>query len=219
MEVTAGQNGSQQRNILFVRHGTTAWNVEKKYLGHTDIALLPDAERELASLREQLSNVSWDSVYCSDLLRCQQTLAMIGPHLLGHVKLDPRLREVDFGQWEGLTYDQLKDNQQYRDWIDAPQDVTPPEGESWQAFTARIDSFLQECIGSDCPSMLSPESGVPTIIVVTHGGVIRYALSRLIADLGFWDTQVIPGQAIQVLLERHGDQWAGERVTFPAIGL
>ncbi|MCW3793696.1 histidine phosphatase family protein [Paenibacillus sp. LS1] len=219
MEVTVGQNGSQQRNILFIRHGTTAWNVEKKYLGHTDIALLPDAERELASLREQLSNVSWDSVYCSDLLRCQQTLALIGPYAMGQVKLDPRLREIDFGQWEGMTYDQLKDNQQYRDWIDAPQDITPPEGESWQAFTARIDSFLQEYIGSDGPSMLSPESGVPPIIVVTHGGVIRYALSRLIANLGFWDTQVIPGQAIQVLLERHGDQWAGERVAFPAIGL
>ncbi|NMI03259.1 histidine phosphatase family protein [Paenibacillus sp. SZ31] len=220
MEVTKGQNGSQQRkNILFIRHGTTAWNVEKKYLGHTDIALLPDTERELDSLREQLSNVSWDAVYCSNLLRCQQTLAMTGPHLLGHVKLDPRLREVDFGQWEGMTYVQLKDNQQYRDWIDAPQDITPPEGESWQAFTARIDSFLQEYIWSDGSSMFSPESGVPTIIVVTHGGVIRYALSRLIADLGFWDTQVIPGQAIQVRLEQHGDQWAGERVTFPAIGL
>jgi len=219
MEVTVGQNGSQQRNILFVRHGTTAWNVEKKYLGRTDIALLPDAERELASLREQLSNVSWDSVYCSDLLRCQQTLAMIGPYSLGQVKLDPRLREVDFGQWEGLTYDQLKDNQQYRDWLDAPQDVTPPEGESWQAFTARIDLFLQECIGSNCPSMLSLESGVPTIIVVTHGGVIRYALSRLIANLGFWDTQVIPGQAIQVRLERYEDRWSGKRVAFPGIGL
>lgn len=220
MEVTVEQNGSQQRkNILFIRHGTTAWNMEKKYLGHTDIALLPDAERELASLREQLSNVSWDTVYCSDLLRCQQTLAQIRPCPLEQVKLDPRLREVDFGQWEGLTYDQLKDNPQYRDWIDTPQDVTPPEGESWQAFTARIDSFLQECLWADCSSMQSREAGAPTIIVVTHGGVIRYALSRLIANLGFWDTQVIPGQAIQVRLEQHGDQWVGTRVAFPGIGL
>lgn len=219
MAVNAGQNGPQQRNILFIRHGTTAWNAEKRYLGHTDIGLLPDAEEELATLREQLSNVSWDTVYCSDLIRCQQTLAHISPHHMKQVKLDPRLREVDFGQWEGMTYDHLKDNQQYRDWIDAPREVTPPEGESWQAFAVRIDSFLQECVWSNCPSMLSCEAGEPTTIVITHGGVIRYALSRLIADLGFWDTEVIPGQAIQVRLERHGDHWAGERVAFPGIGL
>ncbi|WP_181151012.1 histidine phosphatase family protein [Paenibacillus sp. PCH8] len=130
MEVTVEQNGSQQRNILFIRHGTTAWNVEKRYLGHTDIALLTDAERELASLREQLSNVPTTGlVYCSDLLRCQQTLELIVPNPTGRVKLDPRLREIHFGQWEGMTYDQLKHNPQYRDWIDAPQEVTPP-GES-----------------------------------------------------------------------------------------
>nr|WP_258166350.1 histidine phosphatase family protein [Paenibacillus sp. PCH8] len=78
---------------------------------------------------------------------------------------------------------------------------------------------MQECVRSEGMPLRSGVAGVPTIIVVTHGGVIRYALSRLIANLGFWDTQVIPGQAIRVRLDHHDDQWAGERVDFPGIGL
>ena len=104
----------------------------KKYLGHTDMELLPDAEEELVLLSEQCRHLTWDAVYCSDLLRCRQTLAHIAPQVIEQVKLDSRLRENDFGQWEGLNYEQLKDNLLYRSWIDDPQKVTPPEGEAWQ---------------------------------------------------------------------------------------
>lgn len=97
--------------------------------------------------------------------------------------------------------------------------MSPPGGESWQEFTGRLDSFLQEMLLEDRPSVHVDEGQVPTIVVVTHGGVIRYALSRLIAGLGFWDTHVVPGQAIQVQLDQQGNQWSGSRVTFPPIGL
>ncbi|WKL00452.1 histidine phosphatase family protein [Paenibacillus amylolyticus] len=150
---------------------------------------------------------------------CRQTLEQILPDASGQVKFDSRLRENDFGQWEGLTYEQLKDNSVYRNWIDATQEVTPPGGESWQEFTGRLDSFLQEMLLEGCPSTHVNEDQVPTIVVVTHGGVIRYALSRLIAGLGFWDTHVVPGQAIQVQLEQQGNEWFGSRMTFPPIGL
>ncbi|MGF9697736.1 histidine phosphatase family protein [Paenibacillus sp. MABNR03] len=215
MELDCEQHGTEIRDIVFIRHGTTSWNVEKRYLGHTDIGLLPDAERELASLRESISAITWDALYCSDLLRCRQTMQRIAPVQAGQAQLDPRLREIDFGQWEGLTYDQLKDNPHYRDWIDAPQDVTPPGGEPWQAFTARIDSFLTDCLLSASPEVYSGENMVPAIAVVTHGGVIRYAVSRLIPELGFWDTQVIPGQAIKVRLEKSKNSWVSSRVSFP----
>ncbi|WP_167544397.1 histidine phosphatase family protein [Paenibacillus xylanexedens] len=218
-EVHTNQPGPLKRNILWVRHGTTLWNVEKRYLGQTDIGLLPNAKEELAPLHEQLSGISWHEVYCSDLLRCRQMLEKILPDAIGQVKFDSRLRENDFGEWEGLTYDQLKDNPVYRSWIDAPQEVTPPGGESWQEFTGRLDSFLQEMLLEGRSSMHVDEGQAPTIVVVTHGGVIRYALSRLIAGLGFWDTHVVPGQVIQVQLDQQGNQWFGSRVTFPPIGL
>ncbi|MGC5776246.1 histidine phosphatase family protein [Paenibacillus pabuli] len=215
MVIEDGQGGMPSRDIILIRHGTTAWNLEKRYLGHTDIGLLPKAEQELSLLREELSSVTWDALYCSDLLRCRQTLIQIAPSQAGQAKLDPRLREIDFGQWEGLTYDQLKDNPQYRDWVDAPQKVTPPSGEPWTAFAARIDSFLEESLLSFTPILYSRNTDMPKIAVITHGGVIRYMVSRLIPDQGFWDTQVIPGQAIKIRLDGDGESWVGTRLTFP----
>lgn len=205
---------SSKRSIVLIRHGTTQWNVEKKYLGHTDMGLLPDAQEELALLSEQCGNLTWDAVYCSDLLRCRQTLAHIAPQLIEQAKFDSRLRENDFGQWEGLSYAQLKDNLLYRSWIDDPQKITPPEGEAWKNFAERVDSFLHEQIWSEHPRKNSHKT-----VIVTHGGVIRYLMSRLIIGVGFWDTHVIPGQAIQVQLEKRGEQWLGRRVDFPYIGL
>ncbi|MGQ8871052.1 histidine phosphatase family protein [Paenibacillus sp. TSA_86.1] len=214
------QHGGLQRSIVLIRHGTTRWNVEKKYLGHTDIGLLPDAQEELASLRQQCRDLTWDDVYCSDLLRCRQTLAQIAPQVAEQTKFDARLRENDFGLWEGMTYEQLKNNLQYRNWIDHPQEVTPPEGETWQAFAGRIDSFLQDHMGSEgeFSQRISCGNSYRTLIV-THGGVIRYMLSRLIDGVKFWDTHVIPGQAIQVDMEKQGEHWLGRRVNFPPVGL
>ncbi|MCM3131152.1 histidine phosphatase family protein [Paenibacillus polysaccharolyticus] len=210
LEQLGSKQSPYKRSIVLIRHGTTQWNVEKKYLGHTDMGLLPDAQEELAQLREQCRELIWDAVYCSDLLRCRQTLAHIAPQLIEQAKFDSRLRENDFGQWEGLNYEQLKDNSLYRSWIDDPQKVIPPEGESWQTFAERMDSFLHEQIWSEHSHKA---------LIVTHGGVIRYMMSRLINGVGFWDTHVIPGQAIQVQLEKQGDYWLGRRMDFPYIGL
>ncbi|SEB09011.1 histidine phosphatase family protein [Paenibacillus sp. 276b] len=215
MEIEAGHGGMQSRDIMLIRHGTTAWNLEKRYLGHTDIGLLPEAKQELSSLREQCSDITCDALYCSDMLRCQQTLSHIASSQMGQAKLDARLREIDFGQWEGLTYDQLKDNSQYRDWIDAPHEVTPPSGEPWTAFAARIDSFMEECLMSFSPILHSRSINVPKVAVITHGGVIRYIVSLLIPNQDFWDTQVVPGQAIKIRLAGDGDSWVGTRLTFP----
>ncbi|WP_434752397.1 histidine phosphatase family protein [Paenibacillus amylolyticus] len=230
------QHSGPQRSIVLIRHGTTRWNVEKKYLGHTDIGLLPDAQDELASLREQCRDITWDDVYCSDLLRCRQTLAHITPQVAAQTKFDARLRENDFGLWEGMNYEQLKNNPQYRNWIDHPREVTPPEGETWQVFAGRIDSFLHDHIWSEVTiSQRIPHKTIQKTshqttqrisygnshrtLIVTHGGVIRYMLSRLMDSVEFWDTHVIPGQAIQVDMEKQGEHWLGRRVNFPPVGL
>src|SRR5690606_23681990 len=92
----------------------------------------------LAELRRELAGVNFAAVYASDLRRCRETLAWARPDLLDGAQLDPRLREMNFGRWEGQTYEMLKDDKRYRAWIDDPQAGTPPGGESWQAFQARV---------------------------------------------------------------------------------
>ncbi|MCM2996122.1 histidine phosphatase family protein [Paenibacillus cellulositrophicus] len=132
----------KQLDLLLVRHGTTRWNREKRYLGHTDIPLDPGGRDELAPLARELVGKAFHGVYCSDLARCRETLAIISLAHADTAMYDPRLREMDFGAWEGHTYEQLQHELLYRQWIDSPQQVTPPGGESWADFAGRIDGFV-----------------------------------------------------------------------------
>jgi alpha-ribazole phosphatase len=110
---------------------------------------------------------------------------------------------MDFGAWEGCTYEQLKDNPAYRSWIDDPAAGTPPGGESWAAFTARLEQFLCGLIlEAEAELELTGYSQVPhaspgeperaaasttaspgeslrlRVLIVTHGGVIRQLIAR-----------------------------------------
>lgn len=127
-----------------VRHGLTEWNVQHRYQGHSDPALLHGEASGLEPLRLELARVDFSAVYSSDLARCRQTLEYARPDLIERCVADRRLREMDFGAWEGRTYEMLKDDASYRAWIDDPQRVTPPGGESWPAFRARVEGVRQE---------------------------------------------------------------------------
>ncbi|MEN1985759.1 histidine phosphatase family protein [Paenibacillus hubeiensis] len=210
-----------EKELWLVRHGTTAWNTEKRYLGHTDIGLLPEAEQELASLREHLVGIEWRSVHSSDLLRCRQTLEWVAPLHAGQAHMDSRLREIHFGEWEGRTYEELKHLARYREWIDSPQTVTPPGGEPWSSFAARIDDFLNEVIWAEPRHERTGDSTTAQTkdLVIAHGGVIRYMLTRLLPGQAFWDVSVIPGQAIRLQLECSRNGRKAIRLPFPEIGL
>jgi len=243
--------------LVLVRHGRTKWNAEHRYLGHTDLPLLPDALEPLSELKQwldrltetpecdrqeyakdvtheescgqdsddsqpyvqhsgnsdcevlaihksKLSGVFW-RVFCSDLLRCRETLAYIAPALVKRTVYDQRLREMNFGAWEGCTYDQLKDNPQYRSWIDDPSEVTPPDGESWEQFEERLRSFLSDLgqaaevtfgygEGLDNEGQYAPRLELRTpiisrpkrVLIVTHGGVIRKLLAQIVPGVTFY---------------------------------
>lgn len=128
--------------LVLIRHGHTQWNKERRYLGSTDLPMLPEELDKLAELKTHpaLGGQFW-RVYCSDLRRCRETLGAIAPRLVQQAAYDSRLRELDFGAWEGCTYEQLKDNGHYRSWIDQPESVAPPEGEAWKEFEARVEDF------------------------------------------------------------------------------
>ncbi|MET3208766.1 UNVERIFIED_CONTAM: alpha-ribazole phosphatase [Paenibacillus sp. PvR008] len=240
--------------LVLVRHGTTLWNRERRYLGHSDLGLLPGAEQELEPLREKLQRHPFARIYCSDLIRCRQTLQImlpeseLKPELEGGThfeskpesrleltsKLDserflsnmsawsaimePRLRELHFGEWDGKTYDMLKDVALYRAWIDEPQRVTPPGGEPWKDFVNRLGEFLDSLY--EWRKMLEiQKTGLsdapPSVLVVTHGGVIRQLACMLVPGHDFWSLNPKPGAAITIRLrlgERH--QWIGKVLSF-----
>lgn len=182
-----------------VRHGLTEWNTQRKYQGHSDLELLPGDACGLLGLREELAGVPFSAVYSSDLLRCRQTLSFARPDLVSGSTTDPRLREMNFGAWEGKTYDMLKDFAVYRAWIDDPKAVTPPEGESWHSFQGRVAEMGEELL--ELSKRFVEKSDTVRLLVITHGGVISMLFALLQPGLGFWDTKVSPGGVIRIALK------------------
>ncbi|MBP2000532.1 alpha-ribazole phosphatase [Paenibacillus shirakamiensis] len=181
-----------------VRHGRTQWNVERRYLGHMDIPLLDGGHAGLESLREELASTKFPIVQCSDLQRCRMTLERVRPDLKNIATFDERLREMDFGDWEGFTYEELKDIPRYRQWIDHPADHTPPQGESWTQLERRVLSVLEEIVTRLKIEDAPPEGEAFQVLIVTHGGVIRLLRTVLIPGAHFKDAMVDNGSVLRI---------------------
>ncbi|MFM9276844.1 histidine phosphatase family protein [Paenibacillus jiagnxiensis] len=185
-------NALLELNLILVRHGTTQWNREKRYVGHADPGLLPEAKGELRPLGQRLHGMCFARVYCSDLRRCIETLRLAAPQLAAEAVPDVRLRELDFGEWDGETYESLKDMQLYRSWLDDPRRVTPPGGESLEHFEDRLTGFLNSLREKVLPGEESDAEGIPAVLAVTHGGVIRQLAALTVPGLDFWSIQLPP---------------------------
>lgn len=149
-----------RRVVLYlIRHEKTAANYARRYIGWTDEPIARDVTATLP-IRPSI-------VYGSDLLRCQQTAACYFPQAQYVANRD--FRESHFGQFEMKTYEQLKDNPQYRAWIDCPGNNPPPEGEHFTTFTARVQKGLAEIV---------QQPGVYTFVI--HGGVMRVLLAQFL---------------------------------------
>ncbi|MDN5708099.1 MAG: histidine phosphatase family protein [Planococcus sp. (in: firmicutes)] len=141
--------------LRLIRHAPTAGNVRKAYIGWTDEPILPFEIKPDYGIR---------CIWGSDLLRCRQTAHILFPNAC--YKADFNLRELNFGDWENMTYDDLRSNERYRNWIDDPEAVQPPNGESLPQLAERVDRAIEVF------------SEIGDFTVVTHGGPIRYILSK-----------------------------------------
>lgn len=192
---------AQRLELVVVRHGLTAWNRERRYQGQRDIPLLlPEALPDLDRLRNHLANVPFDAVHCSDLVRCRQTLAHVWEGRKGTAHFDARLRELDFGDYEGKTYDQLKDDIGYRAWIDSRGEQAPPGGESAGELWARLSGWLVALLDE------SLAKGYGRVLVVSHGGAIR-ELRRRLEAVDFWDGTVGQAQGRRFIFEHQEGDW------------
>ncbi len=181
--------------ITLIRHLPTVGNQRHQYIGWTDesIADVGTAEWKLPWEPEE--------VYGSDLRRAQESAALYFPQ--AKFKADFRFRESHFGEWEGKTYEILKDNEAYRAWIDNPYRQTPPDGESLAITEKRVLSAFTELIKEeeDC-------------FVVTHGGPIRILLTRFSpVKKDFWSWRIPHGSAWRLEWEDDKKFKEGERCT------
>lgn len=187
--------------LVVVRHGLTAWNRQRRYQGQRDIPLLlPEALADLTRLREALAGERFDAVHCSDLTRCRQTLAHVLEVDERATRFDPRLRELDFGEYEGHTWETLRERPAYRDWIDSQGERAPPGGESAAAMRARLEAWQSELFAA------ARREGHRRVLAVTHGGVIR-ELRRRFETLDFWEGSVGQAQGRRFVFHRQQGAW------------
>lgn len=156
--------------IYLIRHGVTAANERHLYCGSTDLPLSPAGQTALEGARIPLPGPCRFAT--SGMRRTAQTLAL----LFGDVpfRVDPRLREMDFGAFEGKSYDQLRDRPDYQAWISGDNEQNPtPGGESGAEMTARVLAALEDYRNSG-----------ENWVLVTHGGPIAAIMAALFPEEG-----------------------------------
>ncbi len=162
--------------LLFVRHAPTAWNREGRYQGRTDVPIDDTGVREARRTADRLRGIDVDLVVTSPLRRAVDTAEVIAAALGGVPRLvDDRLVEVAFGDWEGLTQEEVRARwpSALRAWKRAPQSIQFPGGESLHDAEGRVRDFLR------APPWRG-QGHVRTVVAVSHAGTIR--LARLLAE-------------------------------------
>lgn len=156
--------------LVLIRHGETEWNKEFRLQGTSDVALSDIGNWQAEQLAEKCIYKP-DHIFVSPLQRAQ---CFVAP-LAGRYGITPairqELREMSFGRWEGLCYADMDPaaQLQYAAWTQDPVRNCPPDGEPASAMAIRVSGFLD-----DMKTTMGEEE---TAVVVTHGGVIRVAVT------------------------------------------
>lgn len=156
-------------SLWLLRHGETAWSREGRFCGHRDEALTPGGRAQGRAVGEALAGSAFEAIWTSDLRRTIETarlaLAAMGSEAVATP--DARLRELDFGEMEGLRWDNL--DAERREALLAFDTFAAPGGGSVAAMRERVRAFVRGL-------------GTGRHLVVTHGGVIRVLLRELGED-------------------------------------
>ncbi|MCP4553109.1 MAG: alpha-ribazole phosphatase [Bacteroidetes bacterium] len=145
-------------DLFFIRH--TSVDVPKGLCyGHSNVPLSKSFEVESQQVLSQLKGVNIDRIYSSPLSRCTDLAGKIN----ASYKTDDRLKELNFGDWEGLKWDDLN-NEYGLKWMNDYVNLSCPNGESFQNLMDRFEQFIKEV-----------ENKNEHLILVTHSGIIRAA--------------------------------------------
>lgn len=158
--------------LHLIRHGLTESNRRGAYAGRrTDAELSPEGIRELIALKEEYEYPKVDMVFCSPLTRCIQTAGVLYPQ--AELQVAPSLAEIDFGEFDGRTLEELRDREDYRRWMQNSLKEAPPGGESMEEFVHRVAVGLSSILAHVM------QQQVMDTAIVTHGGVIRAILGSM----------------------------------------
>ncbi|BCJ96390.1 alpha-ribazole phosphatase [Anaerocolumna cellulosilytica] len=152
--------------VVLIRHGLTKGNLERRYIGSTDESLCEEGVNSLQSLVAQHIYPEVKQVFISPMKRCIETAGIIYPNQ--HPIIEEDFRECDFGLFEYKTYEQLKENIEYIQWLDSEGKGTIPQGEGQEAFKLRCHKGFYNIMENLTVSVDEKD----TIGFILHGGTI-----------------------------------------------
>ncbi len=158
------RKGVAKVRLILIRHGETLWNAVHRFQGFSDIELSPKGICQAQLLAASLKGEILTAIYTSPLKRARQTAQIIAEHHDCPLMVEEGLKEINQGQLEGLTGEDLRRNfpDFLKRWIQAPGSVRLPEGESLEELQQRAWAAIERIIGNH---------GVGTVLAVAHSFV------------------------------------------------
>lgn len=177
------------RKLYLIRHGETTGNLEKRYIGsRTDASLSAEGVEKLIE-RSKLIDFYPEAIYASPMKRAMETAKLLFKDR--DFKTEDRLKEIDFGDFEGKNYLELSSNPDYQRWIDSGGETTFPNGEAKADFIKRSYEGFIDILKKDASN---------SIAIVCHGGNISSIMSVLTGK-GFFDFQVGCAEGFELEIE------------------
>jgi len=192
--------------LILVRHGETEWNRGEIFRGRADIDLNKIGKRQAELLGEYLRTLDLEAVYSSPLKRAVKTAkAIAGVHRLD-IEFAPDLIDIDYGEWQGLHLSEVKKkySELYIKWVNSPDEVMMPGGESLEDVRKRASRVIEEVV----------DRHAGTVVVVAHRVVNKVLICALLGldNSHFWNIRqdtcgitVFKWENGRFVLTRHND--------------
>ena len=182
--------------LLLTRHGQTDWNIAGRYQGQSDVPLNQTGQTQAAQIAKRLSTETIHAIYTSDLSRAANTAQAIADFHQLEIKKDSRLRELSFGDWEGMTYKEMSAHSPdlFSKWMTDSMNISTPNGETLAQLAARVKSAFDQ---------IKDDHKDQTVLVVSHSGALQSLLAvTLGVDLNrYWQFRVSQASLSELIVQ------------------
>lgn len=174
--VTAQPNAGTATTLILLRHGETEQSLERRFSGRTDLPLTDLGRAQAAAAAKRIAGVEpITAIVSSPLLRAKQTAHAVGAALGLEVQIDDRLREIDFGAWEGMTFAEARHNggESFKQWA-RDSTIAPPGGESQSECLERVSAARRDIVHNQPGSR---------VLIVTHMTPVKMLLAEVFGSI------------------------------------
>lgn len=155
--------------LTLIRHALTDWNASGRFQGVADVELNAEGRQQARRLASYVAGLDEAAtIHVSPLKRAVQTAELAFPGR--PLNLDPRLKEINFGEFEGKTQLENESHVGWADWLEDPFERVAPGGESYSQVRVRAVAWMEEVVASEAEH----------IVAVTHSGTIQMLLSHVL---------------------------------------